>query len=181
MTTIREAQSMVEEFQRRHGIDVGVPLGWGERHTGHDALATALREASGQLLETARWLLMWADQPRGLRAQLLVEEVGECLAALESGDEAELLDALADLLYVLLGTASTFDLPVAEAFLEVHRSNMTKAEQADRSKRILVKGPDYVPPDLARVLLEYRETQKQMSIDDDRWKFPGQTMEGRQR
>ncbi len=97
-----------------------------------------------------------------LRGHLIIEEGGhELLEAMASGNETSALDALADLLYVVLGTAAELDLPIGEAFLEVHRSNMTKkrVETDPDGCRIRDKGPDYVPPDLGRVLREYRASQ----------------------
>ena len=98
------------------------------------------------------------EDTRVLRAHLLIEEVGEFVLALEKGDEHEALDALTDLLYVLIGTAVTFDWPLSEAFDEVHRSNMTKEKQPTdpSAARVRQKGPNYSPPDIKGILQAYR-------------------------
>lgn len=63
-----------------------------------------------------------------LRIRLLKEELEEYREAVHRGDTVEVLDALCDLAYVLMGTAlahgmgDVFD----KAFAEVHRSNMSK-------------------------------------------------------
>ena len=64
-----------------------------------------------------------------LRVGLLAEELQELRDALAARDVVEVADALADLQYVLLGTAHEFGMGAcfAELFDEVHRSNMTKA------------------------------------------------------
>lgn len=95
-----------------------------------------------------------SDDRRGLRAHLLSEELGEFILAIFERDEVAALDALADLDYVLKGSAVTFDLPLAEAFIEVHKSNMTKTKQPTdpHAQRLRSKGPDYVPPDITGVL-----------------------------
>jgi len=71
-------------------------------------------------------------------------------------DDSELgtLDALTDLLYVTYGSGVAFDLPLHAAFVEVHRSNMTKAVGAggDKDVRCRKKGDSYEPPQLARIL-----------------------------
>lgn len=96
--------------------------------------------------------------PYVLRAHLMCEELAEVLEAMANQDELELLDGLADLQYVLSGTAVTFDLPLDKAFEEVHRSNMTKEKQEnDKSKeRVRDKGPNYQPPNLEKVLWDAR-------------------------
>ncbi len=94
--------------------------------------------------------------PRALRAELMLEELGESLEALAKGHELALLDGLADLLYVTFGTATTFDLPATLAFQEVHRSNMTKSRRLDHAAGVTGKGPQFRPPDLRRVLNQHR-------------------------
>lgn len=91
---------------------------------------------------------------RFLRFNLVAEEASvELLTALMDGDEISLLDALADAVYVIIGTALTYDLPLEAAFAEVHRSNMTKKVTGARLED---KGSEYSPPDLARILREHR-------------------------
>ncbi len=99
---------------------------------------------------------------RLIRSSLLVEEAGECVEAILAGDEVKLLDALADLIYVALGAAVQFDLPIAMAFEEVHRSNMTKSsamECRDVANANRGKGPGYEPPDLLPILAMWRKIQ----------------------
>ena len=66
--------------------------------------------------------------------------------------KAELLKELSDLLYVVFGMAVTFDLPIAEAFLRVHESNMSKLGEDGkplyREDGKVLKGPNYKAPDL---------------------------------
>lgn len=96
---------------------------------------------------------------RILRAHLMVEELGELLIKMGECDEVETLDGLADLLYVLIGSAVTMDLPLGVAFAEVHQSNMSKEQQpTDESKdRVRSKGPNYKPPNIAELLKLHRE------------------------
>lgn len=100
------------------------------------------------------WMKHEPDDGRWLRAHLMVEEVGELCVAMAAGDVVEVLDGLADLEYVTVGSAEMFGLPLDEAFDEVHRSNMTKEKQPDdpSSARVRVKGPNYSPPDIKGVL-----------------------------
>lgn len=65
-----------------------------------------------------------------LRNRLLDEEVGELLTATLRMDNVEALDAIADCMYILFGTAIELGIDhlIPEAFAEVHRSNMTKLD-----------------------------------------------------
>lgn len=101
-----------------------------------------------------------APDYRFLRISLIMEEVAELCEALMSGDEIEAMDGAADSIYVILGTAVTYDLPFSEAFEEVHRSNMSKTQKGGQA-RLHDKGALYVPPDLQRVLKEYRDARLQ--------------------
>lgn len=111
---------------------------------------------SADLLGAAEYLQGFAshEDKRYLRAHLLCEELGEFLHALSLGKEVEALDGLVDLLYVLIGTAITFNWPLIEAFNEVHRSNMTKRPQENdpHKARVRDKGPEYSPANLKAVL-----------------------------
>ncbi len=158
---MHEAMRMVKEFQdklyknsRQHRL-LNLPF--------HHVIDTsAALRASGETLAgvAARLEITLSHagyDPRVLRAHLQVEELGEELLALANCDELAVLDALADLAYVAVGTAVTFDLPLTEAFDEVHRSNMTKERQSgDEGDRFRNKGPNWEAPDLGRVLKEHR-------------------------
>jgi predicted HAD superfamily Cof-like phosphohydrolase len=64
-----------------------------------------------------------------LRVSLLQEELNELKEAIENNDLVEISDALSDLQYVLSGAILEFGLgdKFNELFLEVQRSNMSKA------------------------------------------------------
>lgn len=91
-----------------------------------------------------------------LRAHLILEEVSEYLLA---KTEEEALDALADLTYVVLGTAVTHDWPLEYALAEVHKSNMTKERQRKDplGDRVRQKGEGYQPPSIKSLINAYRE------------------------
>lgn len=93
-----------------------------------------------------------------LRKKLTLEEATELVLAIDRGELDEQLDALIDLLYVLIGTALqlgfTSDIVVA-AFWRVHHANMQKelAPSRQASKRDsawdIVKPEGWVKPDLS--------------------------------
>lgn len=86
------------------------------------------------------------------RSHLINEEHGELMAAWATRDVEKLADGLADLLYVVLGTAVAAGIDLAPILAEVHRSNMTK-EPANGVRLHPFKGPDYSPPDLKPILV----------------------------
>lgn len=67
-------------------------------------------------------------------------------------DRKKLTKELADLMYVTIGTAVAFGLPLQEVFEEVHKSNMSKlgpdGKPIYREDGKVLKGPNYKEPDL---------------------------------
>jgi len=86
-----------------------------------------------------------------LRQDLIMEEAGEVWEELERPviSKAKLTKELADLLYVVYGTALAFGLPLDPAFNRVHESNMSKLVDGKplyREDGKVLKGPNYQPP-----------------------------------
>lgn len=148
MTTINQAKNMVAQFHAHVKVRESASLG--EKTAHHDYLCGVVRELK---IEAER-LMQCLDDPIGLRLHLELEELAEKFEAMLEGNEEKMLDGAADQLYVLLGTAAIYDLPLEEAFVEVHVSNMTKEKQPDdpHAQRLRSKGPNYRPPDIANVL-----------------------------
>jgi predicted HAD superfamily Cof-like phosphohydrolase len=86
------------------------------------------------------------------RYHLILEELGEYAEAAEARDIVKIADAIADMLYVVLGTAVVHGIDVQPIFDEVHRSNMTK-DQLDPVTKKGGKCPGYEPPRIAELLL----------------------------
>ena len=67
-------------------------------------------------------------------------------------NKADLTKELADLIYVTIGFAVTFGLPLCEVFERVHQSNMSKlgedGKPVYREDGKVMKGPNYQPPQL---------------------------------
>ena len=95
------------------------------------------------------------ESTRQMRHSILIEEVMELQYA-ETHIDA--LDAITDILYVLLGTAHAYGLAdkIEAAFNEVHRSNMTKVmpdgKVMKRDDGKIIKPDTYDPPNLEKVL-----------------------------
>jgi hypothetical protein len=100
-----------------------------------------------------------------LRLALLDEEVAELREAVEAGNIVKIADAIGDIAYVVIGTAVAYGVPFDAVFAEVHRSNMTKTNTPAEAK--LVKGPDYEPPQIGRVLAARLSPAAAPDIDAD--------------
>lgn len=86
-----------------------------------------------------------------LRLSLALEELAEWLMAHATGDLVGAADAWADRIYALLGDAVATGLPASQLFEAVHASNLSKSPPTTSGGKA-VKGPDYVPPNIATVL-----------------------------
>ncbi len=91
-----------------------------------------------------------------LRVALLEEEVDEFVTASKKGDLVGIADALADIVYVIYGTALTYGIDLDAVLREVHRSNMSKlgndGKPLIRGDGKVLKSDRYLPPDIAAVL-----------------------------
>lgn len=116
------------------------------------------------------------EETAALRLRLIREEYEEVrqdfsalLAATRSGAAVDarldimrrLLKELADLRYVVEGTAVAMGMDIEGAYQEVHRSNMSKLGADGRPIRRedgkALKGPDYSPADMTRFVPEVIE------------------------
>jgi predicted HAD superfamily Cof-like phosphohydrolase len=86
------------------------------------------------------------------RLRLIAEELHEVVEAHLAGDLAEFADGLADLAWVVLGTAVEAGIPFDEVWAEVRRANMAKAGGTLDASGKLQKPPGWRPPDVAAVL-----------------------------
>ena len=121
---MNEEQLMVRDFHERFGLPCGRRPAW----AGEDV--------------------------HRLRVLLIEEELAELRNAGETRSVAQVADALADLLYVVYGTAVTYGIDLAPVFREIHRSNMSKGdpEVVRRPDGKVLKGAGYSPPRVQEVL-----------------------------
>jgi predicted HAD superfamily Cof-like phosphohydrolase len=103
------------------------------------------------------------------RVSFLREEFNEYLAAVEAGDLVEIADALADMTYVIHGTAHDHGIPLDAVVAEVHRSNMSKlgldGKPILREDGKVIKGPAYFKPDVASILFPEPEIEDDYDLD----------------
>lgn len=93
-----------------------------------------------------------------LRADLIREEAREAADAIETQSRPAWAKELADLAIVTYGAALTMGIDLDEAVRLVHASNMSKlgddGKPVMREDGKVLKGPNYVPPDMSSALLQ---------------------------
>ena len=92
------------------------------------------------------------DATRRLRIRLIQEEFDEVKEALERQDLNGIAKELADLLYVVYGTAVSYGIDLDPVFREVHRSNLSKVGGYKRGDGKWVKPPTYSPAQIGPIL-----------------------------
>ena len=98
---------------------------------------------------------------RALHMELIDEEVAEIQLAEDADDLVGVADGIADAIYVLVGMAVEYGIPIERVFAEVHRANMAKRRPdgsvVKRADGKILKPEGWAPPDVARVLREASE------------------------
>ncbi len=93
---------------------------------------------------------------RKLRFALLEEEWQEYVEAEKENDIVGIADALADMIYIINGTAVSYGIPLDEVFSEVHNSNMSKLGEDGkpilREDGKVLKGPNYFRPNIKGII-----------------------------
>ena len=92
-----------------------------------------------------------------LRLDLLREEFGEYRRAIATDDLPELADALADMVYIIYGTARVHGIDLDDVLAEVQRSNMAKVVDGKVIRRDdgkILKPEGWTPPDIRGVLAD---------------------------
>lgn len=104
---------------------------------------------------------------RAFRVRLLGEEWNEYKRAEWNNNFPEIADALADMLYVILGTAAIYGLDMDTIFSQVHASNLTKflpqgVAKKDSSGKI-IKSKWFRPPGIR----QYLDNQISIMVPDE--------------
>ena len=93
-----------------------------------------------------------------LYMELVTEEYTELLEAFRNKDVVETADAVADLVWVLVGLASTLGIPFDPVWNEVKRSNESKVTDGKLLKNVktgkVMKPDTYSAPDLEAILFD---------------------------
>lgn len=100
------------------------------------------------------------ERTRTLRERLIQEEFEELKEAMGKEDLVAIAKELADLLYVVYGTAVSYGIDMDPVFREVHRSNMSKIGGYKREDGKWVKPPTYSAAAIQPLLAEQQEARK---------------------
>jgi predicted HAD superfamily Cof-like phosphohydrolase len=104
------------------------------------------------------------DEATGrLRERLIEEEFHELKEAFATGDVTAIAKELADLLYVVYGSAVSCGIDMEPIFREVHRSNMSKVGGHKREDGKWIKPVTYSPAVLEPILAQQEKSAKQGS------------------
>lgn len=98
-----------------------------------------------------------SDKERSLRVKLLEEEFNEYLHGESKDDLENIAKELADIIYIVCGTAVSYGIPLDRVFDEVHRSNMAKlvdGKPVRRDDGKILKPEGWTPPDIKKILYE---------------------------
>jgi predicted HAD superfamily Cof-like phosphohydrolase len=129
-----DEQSMVEEFHRKFDI----------------AVQTTPKDLT--------------DDTKRLRIRLIQEEFDELKESMAGGHLAAVAKEMADLLYVVYGTAVSYGIDMEPVFAEVHRSNMSKVGGYKRDDGKWVKPASYSPAQIQPIL----DAQQEPTVTGDR-------------
>jgi predicted HAD superfamily Cof-like phosphohydrolase len=102
------------------------------------------------------------ERTRSLRERLIQEEFEELKEAMAREDLVAIAKELADLLYVVYGTAVSYGIDMEPVFREVHRSNMSKIGGYKREDGKWVKPPTYSAAVIEPLLAEQQGSRKRV-------------------
>ncbi|MCP9452536.1 MAG: hypothetical protein NNA23_07615 [Nitrospira sp.] len=92
------------------------------------------------------------ENTKQLRIRLIQEEFDELKQAMADGNLASVAKELADLLYVVYGTAVSYGIDMEPVFREVHRSNLSKVGGYKRPDGKWIKPTTYSPARIEPIL-----------------------------
>ncbi len=101
------------------------------------------------------------EETKRLRIRLIEEEFDELKEAMAGDDLAAVAKEMADLLYVVYGTAVSYGIDMDPVFREVHRSNMSKVGGYKREDGKWVKPATYSPARIEPILAEQGPVQSE--------------------
>lgn len=164
---------LVRQFHAKFGFPLDrvlkdeSSLSMGDRGVLSLQASSAMKNIGELLIQEAEGLRMQAlnlqsgGDGRLYRAYFLLEEVGECLIKLAHKDEVGLAHELADLQYVVNGTAEQYALPLSYCFAELHRANMSKTKVGERM-RTRDQPVSYQPPDMLSAIACGRQHRQEL-------------------
>ncbi len=108
------------------------------------------QEYSVDLLKLRLNLMQEEMSELAIEINTLIQDI-ETTGKINPDNKINMFKELADLQYVLSGTAVSFNIPLDDVYKKVHESNLSKLVDGKvlyRDDGKILKGPDYMPPDL---------------------------------
>lgn len=127
-----------------------------------------VEELLGSVSAPVEWSLDPETDHRYIRL-LIQNKSDELIQSMLNGDLVGVADGLADVLYVVIGTAVAYGIDIQEVFDEVHRSNLSKTVWNEAEQRFTIekdefgkaiKPPTYSPADLEPIVQRQIENGK---------------------
>lgn len=142
LSTLNDDRANYQLWLTQHGGPADVTVGL----TNFDDVEAFHKKFGVPLAGTPSFLDADADE---FRRKFMQEELDEYTEAYMAGDMLKAADALVDLVYVALGTASMMGLPWQQLWDEVQRANMSKvrATGADDARSVRKSALDVVKPE----------------------------------
>ena len=108
------------------------------------------------------------DDPKTIeyRLSLITEEYKELIEAVEQNDYVETVDALSDIMYVVLGMGRAIGVDLDKAFDIVHKSNMSKLCVSEEEAKQTV---EWYKQQFAEGKLSYDTPRYRKSNDGKHW------------
>lgn len=108
-----------------------------------------------------------------LQSELADEEYTELRIGIEQRDLVKITDGITDLIYILVGMALEFGIPLPDAFEEVHASNMAKVDPSTgkvlrRADGKILKPKGWKPPAIGPILERHSMAFAQRVADLER-------------
>jgi NTP pyrophosphatase (non-canonical NTP hydrolase) len=167
-----KAEVQVTAFHYRNGFKIGDPIHQ-EFHRG-DSWMNVLLKFCCMIL---RWLCKFIGKRatkemvgarkdcRLYRSWLMLEELQEVMFAMSQGDEIKYADGLGDLLYVVVGSAVSNDIPLQFVVDEIQDANMKKKKRTSNNLRMRDKGINWKRPDIEKALKNGRIYKSALIIE----------------
>lgn len=153
-------QTAIEEFMRRCDQEVKLYPDLPEDEIVTLRIRLMVEELLGSISAPVEWSLDEATDHRYIRL-LIQNKSDELIQSMLNGDLVGVADGLADVLYVVIGTAVAYGIDIQEVFDEVHRSNLSKTVWSEEEQRWLIekdefgkgiKPPTYSPADIKPII-----------------------------
>ena len=160
---ISKAEIQVTAFHLKNGYKIGEPLEF--EYNRSDPYINWLLKLCCKVI---RWLCKFIGEratkemigPRKdcrlYRTWLMMEELSETIEGLFTGNEIKYADGLGDLMYVVVGSAITNDIPLQMVFDEVQIANMNKKKRTKKDPRMRNKGVNWQKPNIAKGIVNGR-------------------------